>query len=392
MKIAYLLKYFPKLSESFVLNEITRLTDLDNDILIFSLNRPEDDILHEDVNRYNLPERTFYYKREKLFEPGKFKVLSFLLRGILYDIIRGHFSKRYLVKNFKLAFFAAQMKAGGIDHIHSHFADMADIALKLATMLSVPYSLTSHAYDIYMDPDFIYRKGALEKASALVTISEYNKAHFEGTGIRNDIEVIHCGIDLTRFNPGPHTHSEKINILTTARLVEKKGIEYLIRAIPQVVAQVPECHFTIIGSGPLENELKALAGGVQEYVSFKGSVSDRKLMEEYEKADIFTLPCIIADNGDRDGIPVSIMEAMAMQLPVISTDVSGIPELIISEENGMLVPQKDVEKLSQALIRLAKDEKLRSGMGKKAREKIEADFNLEKEVKILNELFRRVHN
>ncbi len=392
MKIAYLLKYFPKLSESFVLNEIIGLMNLDNEILIFSLNYPEDSILHEDVNRYDLLERTFYYKRDRLFEEGKLQVLTFLLEGILYDMARGRFSKRDLIKNFKLAYFAAQMKTGGIKHIHSHFADMADIALKLATMLDVPYSITSHAYDIYMDPDFIKRKGTLEKAAALVTISEYNKAHFEKNGIKNDIEVIHCGIDLTGFDPGEDTASEKINILTTARLVEKKGIEYLIKAIPMVVSRVPRCHFTIIGSGPLEEELKALAEGVQEYISFKGSVSDLQLMEHYEKADIFALPCIIADNGDRDGIPVSIMEAMAMQLPVVSTSVSGIPELIADEENGILIPQKDTEKLSEALIMLAGNEKLRCDMGKRARERIEADFNLGKEVKSLNELFHRIRN
>ena len=140
-------------------------------------------------------------------------------------------------------------------------------------------------------------------------------------------------------------------LLTVTRLVEKKGLEYLIRAIPIVIREMPDCNLTIVGSGPLNDQLHQLVHDLKlgRYILFKGDQSDLELMHYYENAEMFILPCIIAENGDRDGIPVAIMEAMAMELPVISTKVSGIPELVEDGIWGYWYPKKMRKQLQMRL-------------------------------------------
>lgn len=393
MKIAYVLYAFPKLSESFILNEIVELLKRGHEVQIVSLHEPVEEVRHEEVNAYGLLERTHYFRRNQIFTVNFFRPLKYFLKAFAQDIYNLKLSKNRLKHDLKLAYFATIMDQNGVVLIHAHFADIGNVARRLGKMVGVPYTLTAHAFDIYMEPDTDELRKVMNDAESVVTISDYNKNYLKGEiGVNNRIEVIRCGIDLDKFKPQKIRADNKIKLLTVARLVEKKGIAYLIKAIPMMIKEVPNCELTIIGSGPLYDNLQQLVRDldIERYVQFRGDVSDSELMRYYERADMFLLPCIIAENGDRDGIPVSIMEAMAMKLPVISTIVSGIPELVADGVSGILAPQKDEKAIADAVLTLCKDSELRVEMGAEGRKIVERKFNITLEAEKIIGVFENV--
>lgn len=394
MKIAYVLETFPKLSESFILNEIVELLKNGHDIRIFSIYLPVEDIKHEVINEYKILERTHYFSFNRIFKINLIYLLKYFLIGVVQDLCNLKISINIFMLDLKIAYFATIMHRNRMELIHAHFASMGSVSRRLSKMLGIPYTLTAHAFDIYMDPDEDKLRKVMENAHCVVTISDYNKNHLQGKiGIMNRIDVIRCGIDIDRFSPRRKIEiDDGIKLLTVTRLVEKKGLEYLIKAIPIVIKQMPDFDLTIVGSGPLNDHLHQLVHDLklEEYIQFKGDQSDFQLMHYYENAEMFILPCIIAENGDRDGIPVAIMEAMAMELPVISTTVSGIPELVEDGVSGILVSQKDEKAIANAIIKLHKDKKLRLEMGENGRKIIENKYNIvsesEKLIKIFNKM------
>jgi colanic acid/amylovoran biosynthesis glycosyltransferase len=387
LKIAYVLRLFPKLSESFVLNEIVELLMKGHDIQIYSIGIPTKEVMHEEINEYALLERIHYCRFMSILKVNSFHLLNHFLKCVILDLWNSEISKIRLKKNLKLAYFATMIEDGGAELIHIHFADMLTDGRKLSKILNIPYSLTAHAH----------RDELLEgicDAGSVITISEHNKKYLNNEiKINNKIDIIRCGVNLAKFNPQEKLYANgTIKILTVARLVEKKGIEYLIKAIPLVIIEVPNFELTVVGSGELHNYLLSLADklNISRYIKFKGDIPDSDLKECYKDADIFVLPCIITDNGERDGIPVSIMEAMAMELSVISTNVSGIPELVEDGVSGILLQPKDEKSIASAIVTLSKDRKLRVEMGKAGRKIIEDKFNLKIEVEKLSELFMNI--
>lgn len=407
MKIAYILSMFPKLSESFVLNEIVGQLKNGNEIFILSLDNPTEHIIHDEFEKYMIEERTYYFKWENLLKISKISFLKFLLSNIVHDLLNLNVPvnsiqmTKYPINSIKIAYFATIFKNENIDLIHTHFAPMGYYAYKLSNLLKIPYTLTTHAYDIYKNPNNTELKKIMNEASSVITISEYNKNYLANElQINSPIEVVRCGIEHVKFNNKERGYlhnlhnSHNIKILSVARFVEKKGLNYLIKSIPLVTKEFENCEFIIVGSGELEESLIKLTHdlNVENYVSFEGNVSDSKLLQYYSCTDIFVLPCIIAENGDRDGIPVSIMEAMSLEIPVISTTVSGIPELIDNKISGILIPPKDEKSLSEAIIELCHDKNSRILMGKEGRKVVLEKFNLKKEAGKLSVLFRDIVN
>lgn len=394
MKIAYVLGIFPKLSESFILTEIVELLKRGHDVQIFSMYLPEEDVEHKEVRKYDILERTHYFSSKQIFKVNFINLFKYFIIGVVQDLCDFKISINNLILNLKLAYFAVIMQKNGVELIHAHFATMGSVVRRLSKILGLPYTLTAHAYDIYLNPDADELRNVMENAGSVVTISEYNKNHLQSKiCINNRIDVIRCGIDLNKFNPKRKSKiNNRIKILTVSRLVEKKGIEYLIRAIPVVIKETPDCDLTIVGTGPLNDSLHKLVHDlkIEGYVQFKGDVSDTELLQYYEKADMFILPCIIADNGDRDGIPVAIMEAMAMELPAVSTNVSGIPEIVEEGISGILVSPKDENLIANAIIKLYKDRQLRLEMGKNGRKIIEEKYNIVLESEKLINIFDKM--
>ena len=393
LKVAYLLSFFPKLSESFILNEIVELIR-EHDVQILSWLHPSETVTHEEIKEYPLLNCTHYFAIKHIFEMNFSKFLKYFVNALMHSLAIKRISKRELKRDLKLAYFATVIATEKIELIHAHFANIGNVARRLGKMLGLPYTLTTHAFDIYRDQDLEELRKVMNDARLVITISEYNKIYLrDEIGVNNRIEVIRCGIDLDKFKRQKRLKPDgRIRLLTVARLVEKKGLAYLIKAIPMVIKKMPNCELTIIGSGPQYDNLQHLVCDpeIESYVQFRGDVFDSELMRYYEGADMYILPCIVTEDGDRDGIPVGMMEAMAMELPVISTTVSGIPELVEDGTSGILVPPKDEKAIADAIITLCKDDELRVTMGKEGRKKIEREFNITTEVGKLIGVFETV--
>nr|QNO41822.1 D-inositol-3-phosphate glycosyltransferase [Methanosarcinales archaeon ANME-2c ERB4]QNO42778.1 D-inositol-3-phosphate glycosyltransferase [Methanosarcinales archaeon ANME-2c ERB4] len=394
LKVAYVLSFFPRLSQSFVLNEIVELIRSGHDVQIFPWFHSSETVIHEEIKDYQLLNRTHYFAIKQIFKKNPFRFLKYFVKTVRYSLAAKQISKSELKMDLQLAYFATVIEEKNIELIHAHFADMGNAARRLGKMLRLPYTLTAHAFDIYMDPDTDELREVMNDAESVITISEYNKNYLiSEIGVNNRIEVIRCGIDLDKFNPQKNLKAYgRIKLLTVARLVAKKGLAYLIKAIPMVVKKMPNCELTIIGSGPQYGNLQHLVRDpdIESYVQFRGDVSDSELMRYYDDVDMFILPCIVIENGDRDGIPVAMMEAMTMELPVISTTVSGIPELVEDGASGILVSPKDEKAIADAIITLCKDSELRVKMGKKGREIIKREYNIASEAEKLIGVFENV--
>ncbi len=365
MKITYIVSKFPKLSETFVLGQITDLIDRGHDVEIISIEKPTDETVHEEVNRYNLLEKTHYIKKSP-------SILGFELNDkILSSLIF-------------------------TDLIHAHFAaNPASWALKISRLFDIPFVFTTHAYDIYINPDVESLREKFESARKVITISEYNKDYLLnllGREFEEKIEVIRCGIDLNKFKYSHRTPKDIINILFVGRLVEKKGLSYAIDTVNQVLREHQNIELRMIGDGPLENETYDLINklNLNEKIVLLGPQTHSRILKEMEDADIFFLPSLTAENGDREGIPVSIMEAQATGLPVVSTTHTGIPELVLDGQSGFLVPEKDTKAMAAKLNELIVNPELRINMGKLGRSQVESNYDRKKEIDKLDNLFRSV--
>jgi glycosyltransferase involved in cell wall biosynthesis len=282
-------------------------------------------------------------------------------------------------------YLAEEIEKQHIRHIHVHFAlNAATLALVLERLTGVPFSFTAHANDIFADQVILKEK--IKAARFIVAISEYNKRFLiEYAGdpkVAEKIHVIHSGVPLADFSPDAHpahTSAALPLILSVGRLVEKKGFPFLIRACKLLRDQGYHARCVIVGSGLQEEALHCLVHDLdmEDRIELPGWLDQTRVRAYLEEATVFALPCIVAANGDRDGIPAVLMEAMAMAKPCVSTTVSGIPELIVDGHTGLLVPEKDATALADALSRLLDDAALARRLGQAGREKVCDDFNLD---------------
>ena len=243
--------------------------------------------------------------------------------------------------------------------------------------------------DLYKEPVGAYTSTLLQRAGRIVTISEYNKDYIRDRFAPDTpIDIVRAGIRPEKFTPTEETEPNRI--LTISRFVEKKGLSYALEAVNIATEENPELEYHIIGSGDLKSDLikKVEQLGINEHITFLDNVSDQRLVTELDAARCFLLPCVIAESGDRDGIPVALMEAMAMKTAPVSTTVSGIPELIDHEKNGLLTEPRNPEATSEAIVSLLEDDSKWASYAERAREKVTAEFNIEKEVEKLEATFK----
>jgi glycosyltransferase involved in cell wall biosynthesis len=202
------------------------------------------------------------------------------------------------------------------------------------------------------------------------------------------IDVVRAGIRPEKFSPLGNPGRSRI--LTVSRFVEKKGLEYAVRAVAKVTQKIPNIEYHLIGSGPKRSELESLIDelDISTNVRFLDNVDDEQLLTEFDEAKCFLLPCVIAESGDRDGVPVALMEAMAMKTPPVSTTISGIPELVDDGENGLLVEPRNPEEIANALITMLQDESRWAALRDQARPKVVRDFNIVREIEKLESTFQ----
>lgn len=404
LSISYVLLYFPHLTETFIANEINAIQSLGHHVRIVSLLRPKKNRvqpLSKTLLQHTLYApgglRWTFWKAQAHFlrhKPSRYLALLFTLMrppGQTFFLSR---AKR-LVIFFKSAAAAYQLGAGTIHLIHAHFAWLSGAgAFICGSLLEVPYTLTVHAFDIFFKTELM----ALTAGSAarVVAISKYNQEYLSIRNIvpQSAISVVHCGLPLSDFpfHPRlPETRSLKtpLKILSVGSLTPKKGHSCLIRACQILKDRQIGFICNILGDGKDEAELRELINscGLQDKVFLKGSQTIPEVCRAYREHDMFVLAAVTAPGGDRDGIPVVIMEAAAIGIPVISTAVSGIPELVRHEKTGLLVPPGEPGPLASAILRLAGDPALRHRCAVNARRLIETEFDQSKSAEKLVRLF-----
>ncbi len=301
---------------------------------------------------------------------------------------------RTLLHFVEAVYLAAEVERQHIRHIHVHFAGNATtLALIVKRLTGIAFSFTAHAYDIFVDQVILKEK--IEAASFIVAISEYNKrflTEYAGKSeVADKIHVIHSGIPVADFSPAKQLSPSTTLplILSVGRMVEKKGFVFLIQACKHLHDQGYQVRCVIVGSGPQEETLRRQIHelGLEEWVILAGWLDQTQVKTYLEETTIFALPCTVATNGDQDGIPAVLMEAMAMAKPCVSTAVSGIPELIEDGQSGLLVPERDPIALADALGRLLDDLPLAGRLGQAGRAKVDRAFNLDKITDQLLHLF-----
>ena len=397
-RVAYLLKRFPRLSETFILHEILELERQGLDLHLFSIMNPGEEMVHADVARVRAP---------VTYLPAGWPAIGAMLRAHLALVRRG--PRRYVgvgayalqrrratpfhqrlatVKHFwRAGWLARELEQAGVTHLHAHFAHgPASVAHFVHLLTGLPYSVTAHAKDIYTSPpDRLALR--LRAARFVVTCTGYNAQYLAGlmgTAAAQRLHRIYHGVDLHKFGPnsctapGSRTPGDTPTILAVGRLVEKKGYPYLIDACRLLIDRGYDVRLRIVGGGEMKEALRRHIAevGLDERIELLGARPQDEVIELYRTATVFALPCVVLDNGDRDGIPNVLVEAMRLGLPVVSTAVSGIPELVVDEETGLLVPPRDTGALESALARLLDDAELRARLAAGAAHRVAHEFDL----------------
>ncbi len=398
--IGYVVKMFPRLSETFIRNEILELERQGLDLHIFSLKRPTE----ADARLVNGQVRApVTYLPERVYrEP--FRVMRAHLavvwkyprgyRRMLFHVLRGREMTslpRGLRRFSQTCCLVHEMK--GIRHLHAHFANDPTRLVSWARMICrVSYSVTTHAKDLYQE-NRLGSPGLRNKlglARFVITNSEYSKAglraSFNGE-VPTRIFTIYNSIDLAAFTKRRQEPLQP-TILSAGRLIEKKGFRDLIAACRILKDWGVKFSCEIIGSGSLKQTLHDAIGhfDLEREVRLHGQMSQNDLRNHFNKAVIFTLPCIVAPNGDRDILPNVLKEAMAVGVPVVTTRLEGIEELLAHEESGILVPPGDPKALARSLQRLLADAELRLRLSTQARKVIEDRFDLQTNFTLLRDL------
>jgi glycosyltransferase involved in cell wall biosynthesis len=400
MTIAYFLLRFPHLTETFAMNEMHRLRELGIDLHIFSLLSPRHTLVHERA-RELLPHAHYsplmswpvvvaqwrWLRRA----PGRY------LRALRHVFAQTWREPLLLVRAlvvFPVAVhFANQVEALAIEHLHAHFAWLGAIAAGVvADLLAIPFTIHVHAFDLFLrNPQDV--RTQLSRASGIVAISGYHAAYLARlcpARDRQDIQVVYSGIETDTFRPAPEApHSAPVRILSVGRLIRKKGFEHLIDACRLLADREVDFECQIVGDGPRRRALEAriTRQGLHGRVRLLGPVSQAEVLRLYQQSAIFALPCVRTPRGDQDGLPYVLVEAMACGLPVVTTPVAGIPELVTDAVTGFLVQERDPAGLARALEVLIRDTALRQQLGWRARETIVTRFDVRQSAAQLAALF-----
>ena len=397
-KLSYLLNAFPKLSETFILNEIWELKKRGVDVLLVAMRRSNEAVMHAKAEA--LGREVIYL--DELSRKRKFENVALvcfrhplrLLKTIVF--IWKRYESRQKGKLKLSLYLSGELLRNGVRHVHAHFAmEAAEKAMLTNLITGISYSMHPHALDIYVRPDMMKEK--MRFAKFVSTECEFSKRYlldFYPGYPEERIFVIRLGIDMDMFTPKENMTREAgtkngLSILSVARLVEKKGMIYLLEAVRELTGDGTRVKATIVGEGPEYERLSTFIAQnrLDDVVDLKGPRTSDYVKDLFDTSDVFVLPCIVAKNGDQDATPTAIMEAMAMQVPVISTTVAGIPE-IISDACGFVIPEKDSDSLTAAIKRIAQmSDSERKTMGEAGRKFVAANCNIRIQADKLVDLF-----
>lgn len=393
MRIAVIVESFPVLSETFVLNQITGLIDRGHQVHVYAWRPPKGSVEHPDVARYGLANFTHYWpSRPKNWTLRLLKAvgLSALAGPWSWpDVIRSLRFRRFgdHSRSLSLAYKATVARRKKYDVLLCHFGKIGREIQMLREVGALDGRLVTvfHGYDMSRflteHGDNVYDE-LLERGDLFLPISDFWRNRLVDMGVDPDKTVVHrMGIDCGRFNFTARTPPESgpVRLVSVARLVEKKGVEYAIRAVARLIHDGVDLRYAIIGDGPSRPALERLIANldVAERVSLEGWRDQAEVVTELNHAHVLIAPSVTAANGDMEGLPVALMEALALGLPVVTTRHSGIPELIEDGVNGFLVDERDVDGLVEKLSTLLSNPAEWAEFGRRGHEKVAKEFEIE---------------
>ncbi len=413
-RVAYIMSRFPKLTETFVLYEMLAMEQLGVPVEIYPLQRENTAVVHPEAQP--LVQQARY---TPFISPAILRANLHFLRHMpgrylrtLAAVLKGNWgSKRYFAGALaffpKAVYFARQMEQDGTEHVHAHFASHpALVAYIIHRLIGIPYSFTAHGSDIHRDQHMLREKVA--KAAFVVPISEANRdfiLRHSDAGQAEKMVVIHCGVDAGRFQPQPSINGrgpqkqpvpttrpeDTFQLLCIGTLHEVKGQIYLILALQELRRRGVPAVVHFVGDGPdrAALEQKVAAAGLQPYVTFHGLLPRDQVIRRLHQADVLVAPSVPSRDGRREGIPVVLIEAMASGVPVVASRLSGIPELVVDGESGLLAGAGDNQELANALESLYSQPELRRRLAEAGRRKVLAEFDLHTNAARLAHHFQR---
>jgi len=386
-QFAYLFERFPSFGQTFCYREVAELDRQDVAAPIFSIRKPKGEPPQDWDPR--VVGRVHYLPDEReLLEDVRRASKKEKLSTDIVDALDEWGRRSDFLRLYQAVYVGLRLHEMGIGHVHAHFAGMAArTAFWINKFFSITFSFTAHANDIFSPRKFeIGLDKLVDTARTIVTETDYAaqflRDRFPSCAAR--IHRIYNGLNLAEFGPAEFSSSPPL-IITIGRLIPKKGFSDLIRACAWLARGGKSFRCEIIGEGPLENELREQieALGLRNHVNLTGAKPQSELRRRLAAANVFVLPSVIDPEGGMDNLPTVIMEAMATGLPVVSTNIGGIPEMVIENETGFLVQPGNVEAIGDAIEEVVNDRSLTQRLGQCGYERAQALFSIEKNVREL---------
>jgi len=395
--VVYLVSRFPLTSETFIVREIDAVDRLDRfDLELRSLFPSPDNPVHDVARRWT----------ERLIRPSAGAALAGAgwaaltrpraLSSILAAVLVGYRRRPALLVRALTTVLLACAHARDLSrrrpapHVHAHYATYPALAAWVCRrLIGTSYSFTAHAHDVYVDTSMLDRK--IADASFVVTISEYNRALLERNNPgHTPIHIVHAGIDTAAYGFRPRTipADGPVRALTVASLQAYKGHAVLFHALAMGGPAVDRITLDLIGDGMLRGDLERLAEelGLAQRVRFLGSRSEVEVRTALDEADLFVLPSVVADDGQMEGLPVALMEALACGVPTVSTELSGIPEIVIDGVTGLLAVPGDAASLNRTLAAMVECGTGTLAFARAGRDLVTREFDLEQSAAVLSGL------
>jgi glycosyltransferase involved in cell wall biosynthesis len=397
-RVLYVVSRFPKVTETFVVNEWAALEPR-FDMHLAALVHTREPVLHDATRRalgrvWFVPRLALstWLAHTRWLARAPRRYLR-VWRDVLATArtVRPPELAKSIVACHQAVRLAELAHAAGIDHVHAHFANHpATAAWVVHRLTGIPFSFTAHANDLFRDPPLLVRKA--DDATFVVAISEYNRRLLARRGTTTPVHVVHCGVDPARFAAAPTASrgpdGGRRTVVCVAGFEPKKGHRDLVAAFATVAARDADVALVLVGDGPERGAVGAEVrrAGLSDRVQFRGATGTDEVRALLRRATLFALPAVQDDTGRMDGIPVALMEAMASGVPVVTTSVSGIPELV-DGDCGIVVAPGDRDAIAQAMARLLDDPALAARFAACGRAKIEREFDLHREAARLGDLF-----